>query len=223
MKRTKLKDRLLPNYTKGEEIFNMVTHIVGGGLGVIYLVIAVLIGAFKGNPWAIVSGAIYGFSTVTLFTMSSVYHGLRASTGKKVLQVIDHCTIYFMIAGTYTPVTIGCMREKYPVIAWIVFGVVWSLAALGITLTAIDIKKYEKFAMVCYLAMGWCIIIPIKQTVECIGVGGIIWMLIGGILYTIGAVLYRIGVRKKYIHSVFHIFVDLASVAQFVGIILYVL
>lgn len=223
MKRTKLIDRILPTYTKGEEVFNMVTHIVGGGLGVVYLVLSVLIGAFHSNPWAIVSASIYGASTVALFTMSSVYHGLKPSMGKKVLQVLDHCTIYFMIAGTYTPITICAMREKYPALAWVIFGVVWGLAALGITLTAIDIKKYEKFAMVCYLCMGWCIIVPIKQTVASIGVGGILWMLLGGILYSIGAVLYRIGVKKKYIHSVFHIFVDLASVAQFVGIALYVL
>lgn len=223
MKRTKLIDRILPNYTKVEEIFNMVTHIVGGGLGVIYLVISILIGAFHRNPWAIVSASVYGASTVALFTMSSVYHGLKPCMGKKVLQVLDHCTIYFMIAGTYTPITICAMREKYPFTAWTIFGVVWGLAALGITLTAIDIKKYEKFAMACYLCMGWCIIIPINKTVDSIGVYGILWMLIGGILYTIGAVLYRIGIKKKYIHSVFHIFVDLASIAQFAGIALYVL
>lgn len=223
MKRTKLIDRILPDYTKGEETFNMVTHIVGGGLGVVYLVLSVLIGAFHSNPWAIVSASVYGASTVALFTMSSVYHGLRPSMVKKVLQVLDHCTIYFMIAGTYTPITLCTMREKYPVTAWVVFGVVWGLAALGITLTAIDIKKYEKFAMVCYLSMGWCIIIPLKQTVDSIGVGGILWMLAGGILYSIGAVLYRIGIKKKYMHSLFHIFVDLASIAQFMGIALYVL
>ncbi|MBR2043088.1 MAG: hemolysin III family protein [Clostridia bacterium] len=223
MKRTKLIDRILPNYTKGEEIFNMVTHIVGGGLGVVYLVISVLVGAFKGNPWSIVSASVYGATTVTLFTMSSIYHGLHPSTGKKVMQILDHCTIYFMIAGTYTPITLCAMREKYPALAWVVFGIVWAIAALGTTLTAIDIKKHEKFAMICYLCMGWCIIIPIKQTIASIGVGGILWMLLGGILYSIGAILYRVGVNKKYMHSLFHIFVDLASVAQFVGIIFYVL
>lgn len=223
MKRTKLKDRILPNYTKGEEVFNMVTHIVGGGLGIIYLIISVLIGAFNRNPWAIVSAAIYGFSTVTLFTMSSVYHGLKSGIGKKVLQVLDHCTIYFMIAGTYTPITLCAMREKYPFIAWMIFGVVWALAALGITLTAIDIKKHEKFAMICYLLMGWSIVCAFKQTVSSIGKGGFYLILAGGILYSIGAVLYRVGIKKKYIHSVFHIFVDLASVAQFLGIAFYVL
>ncbi len=223
MKRTKLKDRILPNYTKGEEVFNMVTHIVGGGLGIIYLIISVLIGAFNRNPWAIVSACIYGFSTVTLFTMSSVYHGLRAGLAKKVLQVLDHCTIYFMIAGTYTPITLCAMRERYPFIAWTVFGLVWALASLGITLTAIDIKKYEKFAMICYLLMGWSIIFAYKQAIRSIGRDGFILILAGGILYSIGAVLYRVGIKKKYIHSVFHIFVDLASVAQFLGIALYVL
>ena len=223
MKRTKLIDRILPTYTKGEEVFNMVTHIVGGALGVAYLVLSVLIGAFHSNPWAIVSASVYGASTVTLFTMSSVYHGLRPSTGKKVLQVLDHCTIYFMIAGTYTPITLCAMREKYPFTAWTVFGVVWGLAALGITLTAIDIKKHEKFAVVCYLCMGWCIIVPIKKTVHCIGIGGFFWILLGGVLYSIGVILYKIGVKKRYMHSVFHIFVDLASIAQFLGIALYVL
>ena len=223
MKRTKLKDRVLPTYTKGEEIFNMVTHIVGGGLGIIYLVISVLIGAFHKNPWAIVSASVYGFSTVALFTMSSVYHGLKSSTAKKVLQILDHCTIYFMIAGTYTPITICAMRQRYPFTAWVIFSIVWALAALGITLTAIDIKKYEKFSMICYLVMGWCIIVPFTKTVTSIGINGMLWMLVGGILYSIGAILFRIGIKKKYIHSVCHIFVNLASVAQFVGIALYVL
>lgn len=223
MKRTKLKDRILPSYTIGEERFNMITHIVGGGLAVVYLVLSVIMGALHRNVWAIVSGAVYGFSTVCLFTMSSVYHGLKPSLGKKVLQVLDHCTIYFMIAGTYTPITLCAIRRDNPVLGWVIFGVVWGLAALGITLTAIDLKKYNIFSMLCYLGMGWCIIIPIKQAIASMTVPCFLWMLLGGILYTIGAVFYAFGSKLKYIHSVFHIFVDLASIAQFIGIFFYVL
>ena len=140
-KRIKLKDRTLPDYTKGEEIMNMVTHIVGGGLGVAYLALCVVFAALHGNPWGVVGSAIYATSVICLFTMSSVYHGVRPPTAKKVLQVIDHCTIYFMIAGTYTPYTLCTLREINPVIGWVVFGVVWGIAALAVTLTAIDLKK----------------------------------------------------------------------------------
>jgi len=140
MKRTKLADRKLPDYTKGEEIFNMVSHIVGGSLGVAYLVLCVIFAALHRNAWGVVGSAVYGASVISLFTMSSVYHGVRPEGAKKVLQVIDHCTIYFMIAGTYTPYTLCTLRTVKPVAAWVVFGVVWGMAALAVTLTAIDLK-----------------------------------------------------------------------------------
>ena len=223
MKRTKLKDRLLPDYTNGEEIFNMVTHIVGGSLGVIYLVLCVIFSALHRNVWGVVSSAIYGASVISLFTMSSVYHGVKAGMGKKVLQVLDHCTIYFMIAGTYTPIMLSLLRKHSPVIAWVVFGVVWGIAALAITLTAIDLKKYNVFSMICYIGMGWCIIFTIVPVYKALTFWGFMWLLGGGIMYTIGAVLYGIGAKKRYIHSVFHIFVDLASIMHFVCIFLYVI
>ncbi len=223
MKRTKLKDRLLPDYTNGEEIFNMVTHIVGGGLGVIYLVLCVIFSALHRNVWGVVSSAIYGASVISLFTMSSVYHGVKAGMGKKVLQVLDHCTIYFMIAGTYTPIMLSLLRKTNPVIAWVVFGVVWGIAALAITLTAIDLKKYNIFSMICYIGMGWCIIFTIVPVYKALTFWGFMWLLGGGIMYTIGAVLYGIGAKKRYIHSIFHIFVDLASIMHFICIFFYVI
>lgn len=143
MKRTKLIDRLLPDYTKGEENFNMVSHIVGGGLGILYLVLCVIVSALHHNIWGVVSCAIYGASVIALFTMSSIYHGVKPSMAKKVLQVLDHCTIYFMIAGTYTPILLSLLRKTEPVIAWVIFGVVWGVAALAITFTAIDLKKIQ--------------------------------------------------------------------------------
>ncbi len=223
MKRTKLIDRLLPDYTNGEEIFNMVSHIVGGGLGVIYLVLCVVFSAIKGNVWGVVSSAIYGASVIALFTMSSVYHGVKPGMAKKVLQVIDHCTIYFMIAGTYTPIMLSLLRKTKPVTAWVVFGIVWGIAALAITLTAIDLKKYNIFSMICYIGMGWCIIFTAVPVYKALTFNGFMWLLGGGIMYTIGAVLYGIGAKKRYIHSVFHVFVVLASIMHFVCIFFYVI
>ncbi len=223
MKRTKLKDRALPAYTKGEEVFNMVTHIVGGGFGVLALITAVVYSVVFSDAWAVVGSGIYGASLVMLYTMSSVYHGLRKGTGKKVMQVIDHCTIYFLIAGTYTPILLSRIRPENPALAWTVFGVEWGFTALAVTLTAIDLKKYAKFSMVCYIGMGWCIILAAKATVKALTPAGFLWVLAGGISYTVGAIFYGVGNKVKYMHSVFHIFVVVGSVLQFVGILVYVL
>ena len=222
-KRTKLIDRILPDYTKGEEIFNMVSHIVGGGLGVVYLALCVIFAAIKGNVWGVVSTAIYGASVICLFTMSSVYHGVTHIGVKKVLQVLDHCTIYFMIAGTYTPFTLCTLREINPVIGWVIFGCIWGIAALAVTLTAIDLKKYSKFSMICYIGMGWCVVFTAAPLFRELGAAGSALLLGGGIMYTIGAVFYGFGKKARYIHSVFHLFVDLASVMHFLCIFFYVI
>lgn len=223
MKRTKLKDRQLPDYTKGEEIFNMVTHIVGGALGIAYLVLCVIYAATHSDPYAVVSSAIYGVSVVVLFSVSSIYHGLHPSKGKKVMQVLDHCVIYFMIAGTYTPITLCALRENSPALGWTVFGVVWGMSAFAALLNAIDLKKYKVFSIISYLAIGWCVVFTVKPVYESIGFEGFLWLLAGGVLYTVGAVLYMLGHKKRYIHSVFHIFIDLASVCHFICILFCVL
>ena len=223
MKRTKLKDRTLPDYTHGEEIFNMVSHIVGGGLGVVYLTLCVVFSAVRGNVWGVVGSAVYGASVICLFTMSSVYHGVTHAMAKKVLQVLDHCTIYFMIAGTYTPIALCSLREYNLAFGWVVFGFVWAVAALATTLTAIDLRKYKKFSMICYLALGWCIVVALKPTWAAIGTGGMIFLLLGGVLYSIGAILYVLGNKKRYAHSLFHLFVDAASLMHFFCILFYVI
>ena len=219
MRRTALCDRELPSYTKGEEIFNMVTHIVGGGIAVLILVISVLISVFNRNVWAVVTCALYGGSMIALYTVSSIYHGMHAGTGKKVMQVIDHCTIYALIAGTYTPILLIAVRPQNPIIAWSIFFAQWGLAAIAVTLTAIDLKKYQKFSMICYIGMGWCIVLVLKPALDIIGLTGFLWLLAGGIAYTIGAVLYGLGRKHKYMHSVFHIFVVIGSVFQFIAIL----
>ena len=208
MKRTQLKDRQLPDYTRGEEIFNMVTHIVGGGLAVVILVACVTVAALHGSISGVITSIVYGLSMIMLYTMSSVYHGVPRGYAKKVLQVIDHCTVYFLIVGTYTPIAV-CGLTK--------------VAAVAITLTAIDLKKFRVFSMICYMGMGWCIIFAVVPTYHALGLGGFLLLVAGGLLYTFGAILYGLGIKHRYMHSVFHIFVILGSLAHFFCIVLYVL
>ncbi|MBE5799695.1 MAG: hemolysin III family protein [Clostridiales bacterium] len=222
-RRTKLKDRELPTYTKGEEIFNMVSHIVGGAIGIAALVLCIIFSAVRKNGYGLAGSIVYGVSMITLYTMSSVYHGLREGTAKRVMQVLDHCTIYLLIAGTYTPILLSAMRPIDPVASWVLLGVVWGLSAVAITLTAIDLKKYAVFSMICYIGMGWCIVFKIPLLIQAVGWGGFWLILLGGVCYTIGAVLYGMGRTKKYMHSVFHLFVVAGSVLHLLAILIYAL
>ena len=223
MSRTKLKDRQLPDYTKGEELFNMISHIVGGAFAIAALVLCVIMAVAKGSAWGVVGGAIYGATMILLYAMSSIYHGLKPEMAKKVFQVIDHCTIYFLIAGTYTPIMLAALRPTYPVYAWVIFGVVWGCAAVAVTLTAIDLNRFKVFSMICYLAMGWCIIIFIRPTLEVLTTGGTVLLLLGGVAYTIGSILYAIGKKHRYMHSIFHLFVLAGSILHFFMILFYVM
>lgn len=224
MKRTKLRDRILPKYTKGEEIFNMTSHIVGGALGIVALVLCVVFAAVHGNGYGVVSGAIYGVTMIILYTMSSIYHGLNPKRkAKKVFQVLDHCSIYLLIAGSYTPFALCTLREYNTALGWTIFGVIWFVAILGIILNSIDIKKFRVFSMICYLVMGWCIVFRINLLPELLGTAGFVLLLLGGLAYTIGAILYGLGKKHKYMHSVFHLFILLGSLLQFFTILLYVM
>lgn len=223
MTRTKLCDRVLPDYTRGEELMNMITHIVGAALGITALVLCILRAASNGNVWGVVASGIYGASLIALYAVSSTYHGMKPGMGKKVMQVIDHCTIYFLIAGTYTPIVLSAVRPVYPAIGWGLFGFVWMLAILAAVLTAIDLKKYNVFSMICYIGIGWAVLPFMKQTLDVLTKPGFLLLLFGGIAYTVGAVLYGIGGKKRWMHSVFHIFVVLGSGLQFLSVWLYAL
>jgi hemolysin III len=224
MARQKLSERKLPDYTKGEEIMNMVTHIVGGVVGITALVLCVVFAAIDRNVYGVVGSAIYGASMIILYTMSSIYHGLKPElTAKKVFQVIDHCSIFLLIAGTYTPIALCSLREQNTALGWIVFGVIWAIAALGITLNSIDLKAYRKFSAICYLIMGWCIVFAWKPTATSLTFGGITLLLSGGICFTIGAAFYYFLKKKRYMHSVFHTFVVFGSVLHTLCILFYVI
>jgi len=202
---------------------NMVTHIVGGGLGIIGLVLCVIQAALHGSTMGVTCAAIYGSSMVALYAMSSIYHGLRPGTAKKVMQVLDHCTIYFLIAGTYTPIVLCAIAPGYPVIGWGLFAAEWLLAIIATVLTAIDLHNYRVFSMICYIGMGWGVILFLPQAMASLTPMGFWILFAGGIAYTIGAVLFGMGKKLRWMHSVFHIFVVLGSVLQLITVLFYVL
>ncbi|MEG2634146.1 MAG: hemolysin III family protein [Oscillospiraceae bacterium] len=214
VKRIKLADRELPDYTNGEEMFNMVSHIVGAAIGVAGLVLCVIVSALHRNTAGILTSIVYGCCVILLYTMSSIYHGLKAPAAKKVFQVIDHCTIYFMIAGSYTPLTICAIAKVNPAAGWTIFGFVWALTALAVTLTAIDLEKYRYFSMACYLGMGWCVVAAIKPAYESIPLPGFILLIVGGLFYTSGCIFYGLGGKKRWFHSIFHLFVLAGSISH---------
>ncbi len=223
MKRIKLSDRVLPTYTKGEEIFNMISHIVGGALGIVAMVLCIIFAAVRHNVYGVVSSVIYGITMIVLYTMSSIYHGLKPnSKAKKVFQILDHCSIFLLIAGSYTPFALCTLRQYDTATGWAIFGIIWGMAVLGIVLNAIDLKRYKIFSMICYLVMGWCIIVKINILPELLGKAGFLLLVLGGVIYTIGAILYGIGKKKKYMHSIFHLCIFFASLLHFLCIVLYV-
>ena len=219
LKQEKREKLGLPEYTLGEELVNSISHGLGAAFGIVALVLCVVFSAIEGDAWKVVSGAIYGASMIILYSVSTIYHALGINRAKKVFRTLDHCSIYFLIAGTYTPYTLVAMRETS---GFWVFGVVWAAAALGITLSAINVHKFRIVSMIIYIAMGWAIIFSGRDLIASIPMAGFVLLLAGGILYTIGAVLYGLG-KIRYMHSVFHFFALGGSVCHFISIFMYVL
>lgn len=223
MNRCKLRDRSLPDYTRAEENFNFISHAAGGALAVCALVLCVVRAALFGDAWSVVSSSVYGASLVALYAVSSVYHALRPPMAKKVMQVLDHCTIYFLIGGSYTPIALCSLRRVSPGWGWAIFGVAWGFLAVACTFTAIDIERHRRLAMICYVGVGWCVVAAAKPVLRAIEPAGIALLLSGGVAYSIGAVLFRLGDKKRWMHSVFHLFVVAGSVLHFFCIYFYVI
>jgi len=207
-------DRKLHKYTLGEELLSSISH----GLGAILaLVGSILLGikAADNGTLQFISVIIYGISMILLYTGSTIYHALAPNRGKQVLRILDHCFVYVLIIGSYAPFTLAGIQ------GWVgitIFLVVLVLGIIGITLTAIDMKRFSKFCFICYLAMGWAIVIAIKPLINSLDSNGLIFLITGGLVYTLGAVLYGIGKKYKYIHSVWHFFVLGGSVLHFLSI-----
>lgn len=215
-----VKTNTQPKYTLGEELVSSISHGIGAGLGVAALVLCVVKGAFNGSAYDVTSAAIYGAALVILYTISCIYHALCPGKGKVVLRIIDHCCIFLLISGTYTPITLVSLRGP---LGWVLFGIVWAAAILGITLTAIDVHRFRIFSMICYLMSGWVIIFAFFQLTQVMETAGTVLLLLGGVAYTVGAVLYGIGKKIKYFHSIFHFFVLLGSILHFFTVYFYVL
>lgn len=223
-KRVKLSDRILPSYTKGEEIFNMVSHIIGAVLGIVAIVLTSVFATINNVQLGVISGVIMGSTLLILYTTSSIYHGLSPKlTAKKVFQVIDHCSIFLLIAGCATPFALCVFMKESVALGWTIFGIIWFVSIIGITLNSIDLKKYKKFSMFCYLAMGWCFLLRVDLLFKYLGIGGLVLLITGGIAYTVGAILYGLGKNMKWMHSVFHLFCIIGSLLHVLCVLLYVL
>lgn len=224
MKRIRLAERELPRYTRREELANMWTHMTGVWMGVAVIALCFMRKTLQHGGYSMAGGVVFGATMVLLYTISSVYHGLPGDgTGKKVMQVLDHCTIFALIAGTYTPITLCAIRAHNLALGWVMFGVVWAAAIVGIVLNAIDLKRYKKFSMVCYLALGWCVVLTFRDIVQIFGTKGVAYLLGGGVAYTVGTVFYRLGKNIPYMHTVFHVFCLLGSALHAVLVLWYVI
>lgn len=221
--RTPLSERPFPDYTRKEEMLHSVSHILGAGCALV--MIWMIVRATQGRPIAMFSGLVYAFSVLLMLLMSSIYHGLPKGMPKQVMRVVDHCDIFVTIAGTYTPICLLGICKINPVMGWSILIAEWVLAIIGIMLNAIDLKKYSKFSMICYLGMGWCVVISLRDTILAMTWPGFLYILLGGVAYTIGAMLYLIGKKKnkRYRHFIFHVFVLLGVLIQFVGILNFLL
>ena len=210
----------IPKYSLSEELISAISHGAGAVFGIVALIWCLVVSISHKDPWAIASACVYGTTLVLMYTMSTIYHGLKVNRAKRVFRVIDHCSIYLLIAGTYTPYTLVSLRGA---LGWTLFGIIWICAIVAIALKAIDMKRYRVFSMVAYIVMGWAIVFAIVPLIEAIGTGGTWYLVGGGVIYTLGTIFYGLGRKVKYMHSIFHFFVLAGSVLHFVSIIKFVL
>ncbi|MBQ8966974.1 hemolysin III family protein [Ruminococcus sp.] len=202
-------------YTLGEEIFNSVSHGIGGGLSIAGTVVLVVFAAVCSNAWGVVSSAIYGASLIILYTMSTLYHAITNRRAKGFFRIMDHNTIFFLIAGTYTPITLVPLRGAF---GWVLFGVIWAAAVLGIVLNSIDLEKFRKPSVVCYILMGWAVVFAVKPMLRTVNRLSLLFLLIGGLFYTFGVIFYVMK-KKKYFHSIWHLFTIGGSVFHWFAIL----
>lgn len=206
-------------YSKNEEIFNVISHGIGFLLSIAALSILVVFASLRGSAWHIVSFAIYGSSLVVLYFASTVFHLSRNQKLRNRLNVFDHISIYLLIAGTYTPFALVTLRGPW---GWSIFGVVWGLAIAGIILKFFYTGRFNTLSTVLYIALGWVILIAISPLISALPIGGLMWLLAGGISYTIGAGFFLLN-RLPFNHAIFHVLIIVGSFCHFVAVFWYVL
>lgn len=214
-----MEGKKITYYEPKEEKFNIISHAVGLVLSIAALVLLVVFSSIYGSAWHIVSFSIYGASLIVLYSASTFYHYVQSPKLRHRLNIFDHSAIYVLIAGTYTPFTLVVLKGW---VGWTIFGVSWGLALAGIILKLFFTGKYDKISTFAYVLMGWVVIFAIKPLVSNLPFEGLMWLLAGGISYTVGAILYSIK-NLKYNHAIFHIFVLLGSFAHFIAVFFYVL
>ncbi|OAA91847.1 PAQR family membrane homeostasis protein TrhA [Clostridium ljungdahlii] len=210
-------DNQLKFYTRGEEIANAVTHGVGTLLSIAALVLLIVFSSRMGDKWYIVSYTIYGVSMLILYLESTLYHSITNLKAKKVFRIFDHASIYLLIAGTYTPFTLTILRSS---IGWMIFAIVWIMAICGIVMKIFWIGKHEVVSTLIYIAMGWIIIFAMKRLLLLLPPAGIVLLVAGGIIYTVGAFLYMLD-KIPYNHAIWHLFVIGGSACHFFCVLLY--
>ncbi len=226
---SKNKEKRSVMYTVGEEIFNSVSHGVGVLLSIAALVLLIIFGVIYSDGYGLASGLVFGISLILLYTMSMTYHIVQNEKGKKVLRIFDHCSIFILIAGTYTPYLLVSLREVPFVLGslagslgWVIFGIIWGATVLGVLLNSLSLEKFKIISLVLYVLMGWGIILSIKPLAQNLPFGGLVLLVAGGLVYTIGIVFYVLK-KYRYMHSVWHLFVLAGSVCHYFSILLYVL
>lgn len=207
-------------YTKGEEIFNSVSHGVGSLLSVVGCAVMVTLAACFRNWVAVVSACVYGLSMIVLYTMSTLYHAIPYQRPKGVLRVLDHASVYLLIAGSYTPITLLLLNGSRK--GLLLFATVWVLAIAGIVLNVVDMQRFRKVSMALYLMMGWAALLDIRNIVTTLGSAGSVLLIAGGVCYTVGVVFYKLK-RIRYMHGVWHLFVLAGSVLHYLCILLYII
>ncbi len=205
-------------YAKGEEIFCAISHGLGAlfGIGALCLMLFYTIGS--GNPTAVVAGAIYGISLIFLYTMSTLSHALTDPMAKRVFRILDHATIYLLIAGTYTPISLITLKGP---LGWTIFILQWVIAAAGIVFNSVALNRSKRFSLWAYILMGWCIIFAVYPLLTHMAPAGFLYLAVGGLFYTAGILFYRM--KGVYAHGILHLFVLVGSVLQFVSVYQYVL
>ena len=209
-------------YTVGEEIAHAATHGLGVVLAIVGLTVMVARATLYGNAWHIAGAAIFGSTLVLMYAASTLYHSIPAAhlpNTKKVLRIIDHSTIYFLIAGSYTPFTLVTLHGPW---GWALFAWTWGLALAGVVFKIFATGRFEKLSLAIYLGMGWCIVVAIKPLLATLETGGLVLMLLGGLSYTGGVVFYVLD-HKKYFHAIWHAFVLGGSVLQYFAVLFYVI
>ena len=213
---TKGKDLIKPKYTLGEEIVNAITHGIGAALAIAGLVLLII---KADSAIGIVTGILYAVIMIVLYVISCIYHSLSFRLkGKKVLRILDHCNVQLMVAGTYTPI---CLSMLGGTLGWVMFSIVWSVTIVAVIVNCINLEKYKVVSVICNLLLGWAALFIIKPLVAACPSTGLALLIWGGVVYSIGAILYGLGHKVRYMHSVFHFFVIGGSILHYFMIFFY--